>query len=243
MMNETSDEIDNYTSVYSNNSNNPGIVGATTTSTDYISSNNVLSSSPTSSSDSYLNPMMTGVASSVASSVVPSFLTGSSTFEQSTMNHRISTLTTKFKEFKETKLEQTRNWTQFIGQRNQYTIPSIMDTGSRIKENVVYFQTNYLILFLVFGAYFIITKPLFLFLLVLLASISIYIHYLNPTLPDLYKKVGYGFQLFLSIYFLLSAGSSIIWLIGATITIVLLHSALHVPTSMDDSTIKFGGGV
>jgi len=173
-----------------------------------------------------------------------SFFNGSgSSLEQATMTHRMTALTSKIKEFKNNKLENTRNWSQFIGQRNQYTVPTIDSTSTRIKENVVYFQTNYMILFLIFGAYFFITKPLFLFLVTLLFLISVYIHYLNPDLPEYQKKIGYGVQVFLFVYFIFTAGSSLFWLIGATITVCLLHAAFHVPSSTDETTLKFGGGV
>ncbi|GAM20591.1 hypothetical protein SAMD00019534_037660, partial [Acytostelium subglobosum LB1] len=158
----------------------------------------------------------------------------------SMLHQRFNFVTTKVKEFKDTRLQNTRDWMLFVGKREKYGLPTMSTAPERVKENIIYFQTNYLILFFIFATYVIITKPLFLFLLVLLALISIYMNYVNPELPEIYKKIGFGIQVFLSIYFLLSAGSSIVWLIGASISIVLLHAAFHVPQSTDDSQLQFG---
>ncbi|EGC35568.1 hypothetical protein DICPUDRAFT_33197 [Dictyostelium purpureum] len=241
-----------------NESNNETTYNNTNSGMEFINSNTISGgniSSPISPQMSQTSPTQGGSASSsssvssVASQAVAGAVMGFAlgnnniSLEPSALSHRVNAITSKIKEFKDTKMEQTRNWRQFLGERQQYTIPAIKDTTSRIKENVVYFQSNYLILFIVFSCYFVITNPFYLLLLGLLLFISVYIHYINPNLTDIQKKIGYGIQAFLSLYFLLYAGSSIFWLIGATCTITLLHAAFHVPNSTDDSTIKFGGGV
>ncbi|EGG13931.1 PRA1 family protein 1 [Cavenderia fasciculata] len=160
----------------------------------------------------------------------------------SVLTQRMSGISSKVKEFKDSRLQNARDWKQFIGKREKYSLPRPSDTGSRVKENLQYFQTNYFILFFIFATYVIITKPLFLFLLLTLALITIYMNYINTELSEIQKKIAYGIQIFVSIYFLLSAGSSIVWLIGASLSIVLLHATFHVPTSTDPSTLEFGGG-
>ncbi|KAN0053299.1 hypothetical protein ACTA71_009748 [Dictyostelium dimigraforme] len=162
--------------------------------------------------------------------------------EPSSISHRVNAITSKIKEFKQERMETTRDWRSFVGSRQQYGLPTIKDTTSRIKENVVYFQSNYLILFLCFSVFFIITNPFYLLLLGLLLFISVYVHN-STTLTDIQRKIAYGIQAFLSIYFLLYAGSSIFWLVGATCCITLLHASFHAPNSTDETNIKFGDGV
>ncbi|KAM9982707.1 hypothetical protein ACTFIZ_007228 [Dictyostelium cf. discoideum] len=162
--------------------------------------------------------------------------------EPSSISHRVNAITSKIKEFKQERMETTRDWRSFVGSRQQYGLPTIKDTTSRIKENVVYFQSNYLILFLCFSVFFIITNPFYLLLLGVLLFISVYLHN-STTLTDIQRKIAYGIQAFLSIYFLLYAGSSIFWLVGATCCITLLHASFHSPNSTDETNIKFGDGV
>ncbi|KAK5582823.1 hypothetical protein RB653_004411 [Dictyostelium firmibasis] len=173
-----------------------------------------------------------------------SFSLGSNgiSLEPSSISHRVNSITSKIKEFKQERMETTRDWRSFVGSRQQYGLPNMKDTTSRIKENVVYFQSNYLILFLCFSVFFIITNPFYLLLLGLLLFISVYIHN-STSLTDIQRKIAYGIQAFLSIYFLLYAGSSIFWLVGATCCITLLHASFHAPNSTDETNIKFGDGV
>ncbi|KYQ90464.1 PRA1 family protein 1 [Tieghemostelium lacteum] len=222
--------MENNTSGYYNQ--NEGISGENVISSDNYYAN------PQQANDSDMNSNNSSTSNSNSSTTIGF---GASSLEPSTITHRIGQLTNKLKEFKDNRFEQTRNWYQFIGpEKGKYTVPSINESTNRIKENVVYFQTNYLILFLIFGVYFVMLEPFFLFLLVLLFLITIYIHYINPNLTDIQKKIGYGLQVFLSVYFILSAHHTVFWVIGACLVIVLLHASLHVPT---EQRVTYGGDV
>ncbi|EFA80804.1 PRA1 family protein 1 [Heterostelium album PN500] len=213
---------------YEFNNNVVGETGGVNNNSGIGSNSNVDNSTP-------LSPpsFLTGGGSSLNSS---SSQTGSSLHQRLNFN----VITSKVKEFKDTRLQNTRDWYLFVGKRDKYGVPTMSSATERVKENIIYFQTNYLILFFIFATYVIFTKPLFLLLLVLLALIHIYLNYVNPELPEIQKKIGIGLQIILSVYFLLSAGSDIVWLIGATLSIVLLHAAFHVPQSTDDSQVSFG---
>eukprot|EP00026_Physarum_polycephalum_P019785 Phypoly_transcript_21968.p1 GENE.Phypoly_transcript_21968~~Phypoly_transcript_21968.p1 ORF type:complete len:194 (+),score=14.75 Phypoly_transcript_21968:70-582(+) len=78
-------------------------------------------------------------------------------------------------------LKSQRGWPEFVGGKEKYTVPSPKDVPTRVKENLLYFQTNYIILFLILCIYCVITSPLFLISFLLIVGLWVYFMVVRTT--------------------------------------------------------------
>uniref|UniRef100_A0A6B2LJI8 PRA1 family protein n=1 Tax=Arcella intermedia TaxID=1963864 RepID=A0A6B2LJI8_9EUKA len=127
--------------------------------------------------------------------------------------------------------------------KTRISIPNVKDIPDRLKSNLVYFQSNYFILFLVLSVYSALTEPLFLLGVVFVAVIWIYNLRVRNTpivvrqteVPE--KVVSFGLMLvsLLVLYFTSpNLGSVVQWLFVATTSLVFLHAFLYTPLPVDE---------
>jgi len=132
--------------------------------------------------------------------------------------------------WKNERMKSMQSWSLFFD-RKKLAMPKVVDIPSRMKSNVVHFQTNYIILFFVLCIYSILTNPLFLLAVGASAALWMYAFHwrkdplkiLNHEVTDKEKTIVLSI-LTLGLFYFASVGNTIFWLIGATLTVVVLHS-------------------
>jgi len=149
----------------------------------------------------------------------------------------------KAKDFASARLKSTKAWSEFFD-KSKYTWPPAKEVVTRLKDNVMYFQTNYVILFLVLCTYCVLTNPLFLLSFVAIIGMWTYaLSYRSSpftigrfVISDNTRNCVLG-AVTLGVFYYSSVGSTLFWLIGATLTFVLVHALAF--TRVDDE-LNFG---
>jgi len=130
--------------------------------------------------------------------------------------------------------------------KEKLSVPKINEIPNRIKRNLIYYQTNYLLIFFIFSAYSVLTSPQFLISLISIACLWFYtlkfreqpLKVGNQEIPE---KVVTLFLLMVTvgmIYF--SSAASVLWKLAVvTSAIIIGHAIFFTPEQIDE----FGFGV
>jgi hypothetical protein len=156
-------------------------------------------------------------------------------------------VTGKFSEWKDERMKSLRPMGSFLS-RDKLSFPAPTELASRVKTNLLYFQTNYFVLFAVLGLYCVLTSPSLIFWIALLASAWIYVLKVRSTpflikdkeIPQKFVLVGLA-SLTLFIFWMASIGNTIFWLLGASMALVGLHAIFYTPVEVDE--FGFGEGL
>jgi hypothetical protein len=138
-----------------------------------------------------------------------------------------------------------RKWGQFCD-RSKFLLPRPTQVLQRLKTNLSYFQTNYLIVFLVLTVYCVLTNPFFLFAVFSFLALYVYLFYWRSQplkvgshiVSDKEKTILVG-TVTVIFFYIASVGSTIFWLLGVSITIVFIHALLYNPTNESEDYIDF----
>jgi len=125
--------------------------------------------------------------------------------------------------------------------RSKLSIPGPTEIFSRAKQNLAYFQTNYLLVCLVLSLYSALTSPMFLISAIavgFLWSWSLKVRN-GPVLVKGYavpeKALTFGLiALTLFIFYLGSATAVLFWLVTATFIFVIGHAITMTPIPFDE---------
>jgi len=137
-----------------------------------------------------------------------------------------------------------RKWGNFFD-KSRFSIPKkSSQVLSRLKKNVKYFQTNYILIFLLLTLYCIITNPFFLFVIGICIGLYLYAFYWRSApfkigshiVTDKEKAISVA-TITLILFYFASVGSTIFWLLGATISVILIHSLFYNPS--DEANEEF----
>jgi len=128
-----------------------------------------------------------------------------------------------------------RKWGSFMD-RSKFSLPKPTHIPYRIKTNLSFFQTNYVIVFLILTLYCIITNPLFLLAILFCLGLYIYLFYwrsqplkMGTHIVTDKEKTIFISLITLVLFYWASVGSTIFWLLGASLTIILLHALFFNP--------------
>jgi len=155
-----------------------------------------------------------------------------------------------FVAWKDERLKSVKAWSQFTD-KTKFGPPKPTEVVVRLKSNLTYFQSNYIILFFVLAIYCVITNPFFLFSIAITALLYLYLFKwrVEPiviagyTATDRAKLMGLG-AVSLFLFWYASGTNVIFWLIGATAVVVFIHALLYTPveeTDFDFSQGSFAG--
>jgi len=142
-------------------------------------------------------------------------------------------------------LKSMRSWSAFCD-KTKFSLPKIADTLSRFKSNLLYWQTNYVVIFLILVIYCIITNPWFLLIVGLCGGMWGYIFHWkkDPIKLGNYEVTERQKTIILSVvtallFYLASVGNTIFWLLGASITVVVFHALFYIPTEESEYDTMF----
>jgi len=155
-----------------------------------------------------------------------------------------------FVAWKDDRLKSVKAWSQF-SDKSKFGPRKITEIVVRVKSNVSYFLSNYIILFFILAIYCVITNPFFLFSLAISALLYLYLFkwradpivIFGQTVSDR-AKLGFLAAVFVFLFWYASGGSTIFWLIGATSVVVFVHALLYTPveeTDFDFTSKSFEG--
>lgn len=129
--------------------------------------------------------------------------------------------------------QNVRPWTTFFNMSYFKSPPSLQKLTQRIVRNIVYFQSNYIIVSLVLTLYCLLTTPILLIAVCCSLTFCYIVSTRNPdqklkvcghelTLPQQYALVA-GCSL--PIFIWSGAGSAVFWVLGASIFFSTVHAA------------------
>jgi len=125
--------------------------------------------------------------------------------------------------------------------RSRLSLPRPTELLSRVRSNFAYFQTNYVLVFLVLCLYSALTSPLFLVALVLVALLWLYL-WRWRTQPLVVRGWAIPEQLTVValalvsafLFYMTSATDVVFWLLIVTLTFIALHSIFYTPFPVDE---------
>jgi len=137
-------------------------------------------------------------------------------------------------------IKSMRHWSAFCDKK-KFSLPKITEILTRLKGNVVYFQTNYIAVFLLLLLYCVITNLWFLLSIGVCGGLWFYVFYvraepikiLNHEVTSREKTIFISAVAIILFYFA-GVTSSIYWLGAITITVTLLHALFHIPQEEND---------
>jgi len=127
--------------------------------------------------------------------------------------------------------------------RAKLSLPKFQDIPTRLKSNIVYFQSNYFVLFLVLCVFSALTEPAFLLGVVFVAGAWIYNLKFRSTpvvirSKEIPERIVSFLLLIVSLFVLYltspNLGSLVQWLFAATTIIVFLHTLFYTPQPIDE---------
>eukprot|EP01117_Protostelium_nocturnum_P015624 TRINITY_DN6075_c0_g1_i1.p1 TRINITY_DN6075_c0_g1~~TRINITY_DN6075_c0_g1_i1.p1 ORF type:complete len:245 (+),score=90.91 TRINITY_DN6075_c0_g1_i1:194-928(+) len=148
-------------------------------------------------------------------------------------------------------MRRMKNWSQFTN-KAAFSLPKPQDVPSRLKSNLIYFQTNYIGILIILSLYSVFTNMALLFAVLMTLGLTVYLFYWRAEpimigsrmVTDREKMIGVAiFTVFT--FWLTSATDTILWIVGATVVIVGLHSLFYTPAedSDYDFNTSYGGGI
>jgi len=159
----------------------------------------------------------------------------------------VDTAKSFFSTWKSERLKSLRPMNEFFD-RDKLSVPPLQSIPARVKSNLIYFQSNYFVLFLVLCVYSALTEPAFLLGVVFVGAAWIYnlkfrstpIVIRNQEVPE--RVVSFVLLLVsLLVLYLTSPnlGSLVQWLFVATTVTIFLHALFYTPQPVDE----FGFGL
>eukprot|EP01112_Ceratiomyxa_fruticulosa_P023595 TRINITY_DN9098_c0_g1_i1.p1 TRINITY_DN9098_c0_g1~~TRINITY_DN9098_c0_g1_i1.p1 ORF type:complete len:172 (+),score=24.15 TRINITY_DN9098_c0_g1_i1:53-568(+) len=143
-------------------------------------------------------------------------------------------------------LQTRRPWKEFFATREHYSLPNPTLLLTRLKANLLHFHVNYFVIFLVLSAYSIISNPLFLISFIAILALwgyALFIHPTHFTIRNITitnnQRNGILIGITLLLFYMTSAVSTLFWLLGASITVILVHSLLYNP-EVNEEKLDFG---
>eukprot|EP00051_Salpingoeca_urceolata_P033326 m.20171 g.20171 ORF g.20171 m.20171 type:complete len:175 (-) comp6105_c1_seq1:223-747(-) len=144
-----------------------------------------------------------------------------------TMSGRIDTV----KGFLKKQRESLRPWNEVFAKPS---VPSAADARKRLAHNVQHFKANYILLSLVLAAYCVLSNPLLLFGLAFAVAGSVFAASRSDTEPlNLFGQALSKRDILLAtavlsvpMLYMAGVGSTVFWLIGATLAISAAHAAV-----------------
>eukprot|EP01113_Clastostelium_recurvatum_P038906 TRINITY_DN587_c0_g1_i2.p1 TRINITY_DN587_c0_g1~~TRINITY_DN587_c0_g1_i2.p1 ORF type:complete len:206 (-),score=25.89 TRINITY_DN587_c0_g1_i2:76-627(-) len=153
--------------------------------------------------------------------------------------HDDTAWSTRLRNFGSSKLSERRAWTEFVGGKERYKPPTPKDALPRIQANLSHFAINYVCMFFILCIYCFITSPLSLLSPVVIIGLWVYFLYVVPQPVTFTRPIPIVFTdtqrnailsvISLLIFYFSSVGAVVFWLIGATLTVVAVHSVMYVP--------------
>lgn len=137
------------------------------------------------------------------------------------------------------KHSKVKPWAEFFNPRN-FSLPrGAGDVTSRLFGNVQLFQSNYLFVFLGLIVYCIVTNPTLLFALAFCFGAWWFIAVRNNSENvRLFGRDTSAKELYLAIvliciplFYIAGAGSTVFWIIGASVVLILVHAGMMAPPS------------
>jgi len=148
--------------------------------------------------------------------------------------NRIKEMFNKWKD-ENLSLKSMRSWSAFCD-KTKFSLPKVTELWSRLRNNLTYFQTNYIAVFLILVVYCIITNPWFLISMAVCGGLWVYVFHWRKEaikirsreITDREKSIALGIVTVI-LFYLAGVTSSIFWLFGATITVTLIHALFYIP--------------
>jgi len=140
-----------------------------------------------------------------------------------------------------------RSWSVFCS-KTKFSFPKVTEAPQRLKTNLTYFQTNYIVVFGLIVLYSIISNPWFLLALGVVGGGWAYVFHVRKEpiflgsheVTDREKMVVLGVVTIITFWFA-SVSNTIFWLIGATLTVVNGHALFFTPIEDEiDFNTSFG---
>lgn len=126
-----------------------------------------------------------------------------------------------------------RPWSEFANWNNFKTAANIHRLSNRLMRNIVYFQSNYMFVFLGLFVYCLITSPIILIVLGLVMYGCYKIKQKNQKLVLFQRELNTNQQCILAhcvavpVLYLAGAGAAIFWVIGASFFVISLHAMFY----------------
>lgn len=128
-----------------------------------------------------------------------------------------------------------RPWNEFAD-TNRLGMVGVQEGYRRVQHNAVHFSLNYAALFVVFAVYCVLTNPLFLFGLAVICAA--WASAMTRTEPVTFRGQPLSEQdkfaalvvFTLIMLWMTSVGSILFWLIGASLSVCLVHAYLYKPS-------------
>jgi len=129
----------------------------------------------------------------------------------------------------------------FFNTKNFQVPPSAGRLSKRMLKNVDYFQSNYVLVFLVLFLYCLITSPLLLIVIAIAGGASYAISIRNQTQKiivaghEISLAGQYGIVLLccIPLFLLAGAGGVVFWVLGASLFTISLHAAFYNYDALD----------
>jgi len=129
-----------------------------------------------------------------------------------------------------------KSWREFFN-TNKFKAPSgVASVGRRLLTNVEQFQSNYLCVFIILFIYCILTSPLLLIALAACCGAVYFIRVKNTEtsrvviagreIPPAYQYAAVAILSF-PLFYAAGAGTTIFWVIGASIFLIVLHALFY----------------
>eukprot|EP01129_Flabellula_baltica_P013225 TRINITY_DN6105_c0_g1_i2.p1 TRINITY_DN6105_c0_g1~~TRINITY_DN6105_c0_g1_i2.p1 ORF type:complete len:155 (+),score=22.95 TRINITY_DN6105_c0_g1_i2:47-511(+) len=100
-------------------------------------------------------------------------LNPTTTFDSATQNVVFSMISSSLSSFKNDRLSEFRSISSFCDS-SKFSLPGFTEIPSRLKRNILWFQTNYIVIVLLFSVYSVLTSPLFLISLIIVLCAWLY---------------------------------------------------------------------
>eukprot|EP01087_Luapelamoeba_hula_P014748 TRINITY_DN4372_c1_g1_i1.p1 TRINITY_DN4372_c1_g1~~TRINITY_DN4372_c1_g1_i1.p1 ORF type:complete len:148 (-),score=15.47 TRINITY_DN4372_c1_g1_i1:126-569(-) len=123
-------------------------------------------------------------------------------------------------------------WSAFFD-RSKMSMPKPTEIFFRLSQNLVRFQTNYIITFLALSAFCVILNPFFVIALASMAAMWVYAFVLRPHPQPLFgfalsdkARIAVLLPVTIVVFYVASVGYTILWLLGTSAVVILVHAVL-----------------
>jgi len=156
------------------------------------------------------------------------------TLSGSTLTSGDLTKVQQLKQWFNEKRSHMKPWAEFLNMKKLSTPQHVGEATRRIVTNVKVYQANYVFVCLLLAVYCVLTSPLLLFGLAVSIGGCSYIRargagqsiQLFGRTFAVGEQYGLVFMISLPLFFLASAGSTVFWIIGASIFVIMVHASL-----------------
>lgn len=126
-----------------------------------------------------------------------------------------------------------RPWSEFVNFNNFKSPANIHRLSNRLMRNLMYFQSNYLCVFLGLFVYCLLTSPLILIVMGAVMYVCYKIKQKNQNVTLFQKEINTNQQCIavhvaaIPILFLAGAGAAMFWVIGASFFFISVHAIFY----------------